>query len=67
MRATLPTGGWRGGMSLPRELELKTFPEGIRLIQKPVEQLAQLREPIAEANDVTVTADSGIDGSYLWN
>jgi len=58
-----PTGGWRGGMSLPRELELKTFPEGIRLIQKPVEQLAQLREPVVEVNDAEVNADSGITGN----
>jgi sucrose-6-phosphate hydrolase SacC (GH32 family) len=32
-----------GLFSVPRSLELKTFPEGIRLIQKPVKELASLR------------------------
>jgi fructan beta-fructosidase len=32
----LPTHPWRGQMTIPRELSLKTFPEGIRLVQKPV-------------------------------
>lgn len=32
----LPTQPWRGQMTIPRELSLKTFPEGIRLAQKPV-------------------------------
>jgi len=32
-----------GLFSVPRSLELKTFPEGIRLIQNPVKELASLR------------------------
>lgn len=31
----LPTHPWRGQMTMPRELALKTFPEGIRLVQAP--------------------------------
>jgi fructan beta-fructosidase len=38
-----PTSPWRGQMTIPRELALRTFPEGIRLVQKPVEALASLR------------------------
>lgn len=33
--STLGKGFW----SIPRDLELKSFPEGIRMIQKPVENL----------------------------
>ena len=38
----LPTHPWRGQMTIPRELSLQTFPEGIRLVQKPI--LKSLRE-----------------------
>ena len=33
----------RGIQSVPREVCLKTFPEGIRLVQKPIEELQSLR------------------------
>jgi fructan beta-fructosidase len=33
----------KGLISVPRNLELKTFPEGIRLIQKPIKELESLR------------------------
>ncbi len=39
----LPTNPWRGQMTIPRELALKTFPEGIRLVQKPARALTSLR------------------------
>jgi len=39
----VPTHPWRGQMTIPRELALKTFPEGVRLVQKPVASLASLR------------------------
>jgi fructan beta-fructosidase len=39
----LPTTPWRGQMTIPRELGLKTFPEGIRLVQSPVQALSSLR------------------------
>lgn len=38
-----PTSPWRGAMSLPRALSLRKTSAGIRLVQKPVEQLATLR------------------------
>ena len=40
----VPTSPWRGQMTLPRELALKTYPDGIRLVQKPAPGLAGLRE-----------------------
>ena len=36
----LPTSPWRGQMTIPREISLKTFPDGIRLIQKPARNTA---------------------------
>jgi sucrose-6-phosphate hydrolase SacC (GH32 family) len=32
----VPTHPWRGQMTIPREVSLKTFPEGIRMVQRPV-------------------------------
>jgi fructan beta-fructosidase len=39
----IPTDPWRGTMCLPRELSLRRVPEGIRLAQQPVRELATLR------------------------
>ncbi len=39
-----PTAIWRGAQSLPRELSLKQFPDGIRLVQKPIAEANRLRE-----------------------
>jgi fructan beta-fructosidase len=39
----VPSAWGKGFWSIPRDLELKTFPEGIRLIQKPIENLKVLR------------------------
>nr|WP_281367175.1 glycoside hydrolase family 32 protein [Paenibacillus phytorum] len=41
-----PTSTWRSAYSTVRKLELKTLPEGIRLVQKPVSQLEQLRKSV---------------------
>lgn len=42
----------RGIQTVPRSVELKTFPEGVRLVQKPIKELETLREKhlIAEEN-----------------
>ncbi|MDD4971289.1 MAG: glycoside hydrolase family 32 protein [Paludibacter sp.] len=39
----VPTSWGKGFWSIPRDYELKTFAEGIRLIQKPIANLKQLR------------------------
>jgi fructan beta-fructosidase len=41
--AKTPTRPWRGQMTVPRRLALKTFAEGIRLVQEPAESVARLR------------------------
>lgn len=38
----LPTSPWRGQMTFPRALSLRMTPQGLRLAQWPVSQLAQL-------------------------
>ena len=40
---TEPTKLWRGAQSLPRALRLKTYPDGIRLIQTPAKEAERLR------------------------
>ncbi|RBW67435.1 glycoside hydrolase family 32 protein [Bacillus taeanensis] len=41
----IPTNPWRGSMTIPREVTLIEIPnKGVRLIQKPVEELKQLRK-----------------------
>jgi sucrose-6-phosphate hydrolase SacC (GH32 family) len=39
----VPTSPWRSAMSLPRELALRPSPAGLRLVQRPVRELQQLR------------------------
>jgi fructan beta-fructosidase len=39
-----PTDVWRGAQSLPRELKLARYPEGIRLVQSPIAETAKLRQ-----------------------
>lgn len=39
----VPTTYGQGFWSIPRNLELKSYPEGIRMVQIPVKQLEQLR------------------------
>ncbi|MBD0380229.1 GH32 C-terminal domain-containing protein [Paenibacillus sedimenti] len=40
----MPTGAWKGNMSIPRELRLRNIPgQGLRMIQEPVKELQALR------------------------
>lgn len=39
-----PTSPWRGAMTFPRVLGLRRTPDGIRLTQRPVAELAKARE-----------------------
>lgn len=41
--AKVPTQPWRGQMTIPRHLALKTVRDGIRLVQEPVEAVERLR------------------------
>jgi fructan beta-fructosidase len=49
-----PTSTWRGAFSLVRKLELKTLPEGIRMIQTPADGFEQLRHPVKSLSAQTV-------------
>ena len=42
--AALPTEPWRGQMTIPRRLSLRTTPDGIRMFQEPIDSLQPLRE-----------------------
>jgi sucrose-6-phosphate hydrolase SacC (GH32 family) len=55
-----PTSTWRGGMSIPRTVELKTTTDGIRLIQEPVQQLEQLRKPVLHWTNFQVQQDNNV-------
>lgn len=48
---TLPTEAWRGSTSIPRELSLKSVAGGLRLTQRPIRELEQLRTPPLAALD----------------
>jgi fructan beta-fructosidase len=41
----VPTSPWRSAMTVPRALSLRRTPAGLRLVQQPVAELAQLRGP----------------------
>jgi fructan beta-fructosidase len=43
--ASVPTSPWRGQMTIPRRLALRTTVDGIRLVQQPIDALQELREP----------------------
>ncbi len=46
-----PTVLWRGGQSIPRTLTLRRYPDGLRLVQRPVRELDGLRrEKLSIAN-----------------
>lgn len=41
----VPTYPWRSAMTVPRELLLRETPDGLRLVQRPVGEMAKLRGP----------------------
>ncbi|WP_051417095.1 GH32 C-terminal domain-containing protein [Paenibacillus sp. J14] len=53
-----PTEGWKGVLSIPRELTLQKTNEGIRLAQAPIRELESLRgQLLFAASDRLVQAD----------
>ena len=50
----LPTSPWRGQMTVPRRLSLRTTPDGLRLFQEPIDALQQLREQPFALTDQSV-------------
>ncbi|MEJ2006807.1 MAG: glycoside hydrolase family 32 protein [Acidobacteriota bacterium] len=54
--ARVPTSPWRGIQSIPRVLKLRRFPQGIRLVQEPVEELKVLRGRHVAIEDQSIEA-----------
>lgn len=52
-----PTTGWRGAMTVPRELELRREDDGIRLFQRPVRELERLRRDGGQWQGIHVNPD----------
>ena len=52
--ASIPTGDFRGSMTIPRDYSLREIDGAVRLIQTPVEQLEELRREHVSVEDVTV-------------
>ncbi|MFW5726225.1 MAG: glycoside hydrolase family 32 protein, partial [bacterium] len=50
----IPTEPWRSAQSLVRKLELKAFPEGIRLTQVPVEEVQTIRKQLIHDDAVAL-------------
>ena len=53
---TAPTGPWRGQMSVPREVGLTQRPEGVRLTQKPVDEITRQLQTTFTASDFEIPA-----------
>lgn len=58
--AKLPTEKWRGKTSIPRELHLKTYPEGLQLIQTPINEFSQLRKPLLSLQDLMINSRTNV-------
>lgn len=52
-----PTGAWRGAMTLPRVLSLRSCDEGVVLRQRPVREAEQLREATMSREHVELTPE----------
>ncbi|MEJ8306355.1 GH32 C-terminal domain-containing protein [Saccharibacillus sacchari] len=50
-----PTEGWKGVLSLPRELSLTQTPNGLRLAQQPIAELDGLRSELFRTENAVVT------------
>ncbi|MGZ0039932.1 GH32 C-terminal domain-containing protein [Paenibacillus ottowii] len=55
---SFPTAPWKGQLSIPRELLLKTTREGIRLIQHPIAELTSLRSHLFSLKHASITESS---------
>ncbi|MEV4333993.1 glycoside hydrolase family 32 protein [Streptomyces sp. NPDC049597] len=52
---------WSGSATVPAELRLKTFPEGVRITRNPVTELSGLRTGTTSWTDRTITSDPSTD------
>lgn len=56
----IPTSPWRSAMTVPRSVGLKTFKDGIYLVQQPVRELEKLRANHFSFEEQQVTGSSNI-------
>ncbi|OAS21824.1 GH32 C-terminal domain-containing protein [Paenibacillus oryzisoli] len=56
---SFPTEGWKGQLTIPRELSLKTVNGNVILAQNPISELSSLRGTDFSVNNVSVTPQSG--------
>jgi fructan beta-fructosidase len=58
--ARVPTDPWRGAQSIPREVELKRFADGIRLVQEPITELRMLRQQHTRVENRSIEAANNL-------
>ena len=51
----VPTSWGKGVLALPREIELRTTPGGLRIIQRPVPSFENLRGPAVELDELALS------------
>ncbi|AKI92881.1 levanase [Bacillus subtilis] len=54
----VPTSPWRSATSIPRELKLKAFTEGVRVVQTPVKELETIRGTSKKWKNLTISPAS---------
>lgn len=54
------TDPWNGAMTIPHELSLRTYFEGIRLVQSPVKELRSLRKQHARFENEDIAENSNL-------
>ena len=54
----IPTSPWRSAQSIPREARLKSYSDGIRLVQTPVVELQHLRQAPYSLSNKKIAAGS---------
>ena len=63
----IPTDPWRSAQSIPRALSLRQTAEGIRLVQRPVEELTTLRRNQLSLKNLPLAAvnEQGLSGNQV--
>jgi fructan beta-fructosidase len=61
----IPTSPYRGQMTLPREIALKNTSEGLRIIQKPVNEVLESKfwTPVMQMEETMIEGD---DDGMIW-
>jgi fructan beta-fructosidase len=60
----IPTKPWKGAMSIPRKIGLRSFADGVRLVQSPVSQLESLRYDSKKISNKVISPDKNILKGY---